>query len=205
MNFAHQHLMSAVKLALKVRDIEVQNIDTPWDGSTFFEDLMACSTGTIMTTVAALEAFLGELQFEPETRFNAERHFLIECFKLVEWKPIVERVKFFATINGRSPPDMGRRPGQDIRALIDLRNALVHFEPEWFGQQEQHRKLSTKLQNKFSKCKWLSDDPIFPRAWASYSCCKWAVNSMRDFIIAYATANNWECSFLKSATYFQLP
>jgi hypothetical protein len=113
----------------------------------------------------------------------------------VNWKPVIEKAIYLSLLNRRSPPDMSRRPGQDVTALIDLRNALVHFRPEWSDDNKTHRKLSKRLEKRFQHNAWLSNEPIFPRAWVSYSCCKWAIESVRKFVLQYATSNGWPCAF----------
>jgi hypothetical protein len=143
-----------------------------------------------------LEAFLAEIQFEPSIHFPQHRsEFIEECFRLCERQPILQRFTFLAMLNGRSGPSLGSSPGQDVNLLIKLRNALVHYQPAWQGESRPHEALNVQLSNRFEKCAWLRDEGVFPRAWVSYSCCKWAVDSVREFVIEYATANAWPCGF----------
>jgi hypothetical protein len=71
---------------------------------------------------------------------------------------------------------------QNADALIKLRNAVVHFKPEWFDEQDKHDKLSRLLAYKFQQTPFLKPEPIFPRAWASHSFAAWAILSTASFI-----------------------
>jgi hypothetical protein len=204
MNFANSHLVGANHLALVVQQIEISNAGNPWGD--FYEPMLANASAVIMLTVASLEAFLAELQFEPEARFSTQSPELKdEFFELIDRRPIPDRFCLLAMLNGRPKPDFGRRPGQDVATLIDLRNALVHYDPEWSDEKGKHSSLSARLAYKFDRCAWLPDEPLFPRAWVSYSCCQWAVKAVRDFVLEYARDNGWAHMFEKLAQRISLP
>ena len=70
---------------------------------------------------------------------------------------------------------------QSVDALVRLRNALMHFKPEW--EPAKHKQLSSELRNFFEPSEFLANDPgLFPRAWASHDCTTWALNSVLSFI-----------------------
>ena len=71
---------------------------------------------------------------------------------------------------------------QNVDALIKLRNAVVHFHPEWFDAQDKHDKLSRQLAYKFERSAFLAGEPLFPRAWASGSFVVWALKTTVEFI-----------------------
>ena len=71
---------------------------------------------------------------------------------------------------------------QNVEALIKLRNAVVHFRPEWFDEQDKHDKLSRQLIHKFKLSRFLRHEPLFPRAWASGSFAVRALKSTVDFL-----------------------
>jgi hypothetical protein len=83
------------------------------------------------------------------------------------------------------PFDCGAKPYQDVAALIELRNGLVHFKPEWFDQQEAHAKLSKTLAKKVEPSPFLVSEPLFPRAWAGSSCTIWAVRSVSQLMVEF--------------------
>lgn len=80
--------------------------------------------------------------------------------------------------------DEGRNPFQDAKSLIDLRNALSHFKPEWVqanvgnGDQAELHSLERKLTGKFPLNPFLQDArPLFPTKCMSHGCAKWAVHA----------------------------
>jgi hypothetical protein len=61
-------------------------------------------------------------------------------------------------------------PVDNAVALIDLRNAVVHFRPEWSDERlVEHDELSTNLDGKFNHSAFFPDEPMFPSAWAPCS------------------------------------
>jgi hypothetical protein len=85
--------------------------------------------------------------------------------------------------------EKGKNPFQDAKVLIDLRNALVHFKPEWViadtgrvDQSDLHI-LEKELKNKFALNPFLRDArPLFPTLCMSHGCAKWAVDSAVTFV-----------------------
>src|SRR4030042_6422907 len=66
--------------------------------------------------------------------------------------------------------------------LIKVRNALVHFKPEWLGEQEEHDKISNRVRGKFTLSPFLGkNDPIFPMRCMTHGFADWAVRSSLEF------------------------
>jgi hypothetical protein len=78
--------------------------------------------------------------------------------------------------------DLGAAEIQGMDGLIRLRNAVVHFKPEWFEEQTRHAKLSGQLHYKFEGSPFLPGERLFPRAWASHSFAVWALRSTVGFL-----------------------
>ncbi len=91
------------------------------------------------------------------------------------------------TVRKNKKLDFSHTKVQNIDALIKLRNAVIHFRPEWSDQQDKHNKLSKQLKNKFQQSPFLSDEPIFPLAWASASFASWALCSTVAFLEYFYT------------------
>lgn len=203
--FASHHLRGARAAAMRIRAVEDAN-----QGAAFgphFEPIMFDSTAVVIGAVAALDAFIGEIQFAPERSFPAQPlAFARTCMELVSRKPTLVRLSVLAQLAGKAPPDFGRYPGQAVRALIELRNELVHYEPEWTGEQTSHAKLGTMIKQYAVPSPFLpSTDPLFPYRWMSYGSAKWAVESVRDFALETATANGWICPYADHPEWFELP
>lgn len=93
----------------------------------------------------------------------------------------------------RDPFNRGEAPYQDVKLLVTLRNAIVHFEPEWLPawsgqlpQEEQHR-FERALKGRFEESPFYSSSqPYFPRRCLSAGCAKWAIDSAWAFSRAFA-------------------
>jgi hypothetical protein len=110
--------------------------------------------------------------------------------KVLERQEILEKFEFALLLGEKPSINKGAAPYQDVKIVIDLRNALVHFKPEWDTQADRHLKLSRKLQNKFHPSPFLNDDLIFPRRWATHGCMRWAVQTCLDFAAEFERLSN---------------
>ena len=89
---------------------------------------------------------------------------------------------------------------QNADALIKLRNAIIHFRPEWFDDQKEHEKLSKVLRGKFRASPFLPGEPLFPRAWASRAFTERALRSTVAFLEHFYGASSIECPITKWKT-----
>lgn len=99
-----------------------------------------------------------------------------------EFKRVLEKYELTLRLKKLDEFKKGDDIYRNIDLLIQLRNALVHFKPEWDNEQKEHVKLSNKLRGRFQGSPFLNDGRLFPRAWASYGCCVWAIESTIAFI-----------------------
>lgn len=204
--FAAHHLRGACHAAMRIRAIEEVNRGAAFGPQ--FEPVMYYSTSVVISAVAALDAFIGEIQFEPDRSFSGQAPaFVTTCMELVARKPTIARLNVLSQLAGKASPDISRYPGQAVRALIELRNELVHYEPEWTGEQTSHAKLSTVIKPWAVASPFLPDtDPLFPYRWMSYGSAKWAIESVRDFVTELAAANGWRSVYTgKHADWYELP
>jgi hypothetical protein len=83
--------------------------------------------------------------------------------------------------------DRGAQPYQDVRHLIELRNALMHYEPKDVvspprNQQERH-KFEKALKGRFPKNPFMGrGNAFYPDKCLGHGCAAWAVGSSVDFI-----------------------
>ena len=181
-NLSVTHILSAAMFSRAVGAIETANADKAFGD--FWEDMQANATATILTSVAALESYANELFVDhaevfPELRFDI----MAKLWELYEQKPILEKYDFALLLRQGDAFVRGASPHQDIAALIKLRNALVHYKPEWSNEQIEHAKVSNALNNKAVKSSYFSRaDSLFPSAWVSHGTTCWAVNSVISYI-----------------------
>ena len=180
-NLAVQHLLAAARFSRDVGRPEEVHRGAQFDA--FWESIFHPAIACTLTTVASLEAYANELFSDRNTLFPGYSPELIHnLWETYEQKPILEKFEFALLLLRKPKMDRGARPYQDIKVLIELRNALTHFKPEWMNETEEHPKISTKLKHKISGSPFLPQSEIlFPRRWAGHSCTSWAVSSAITF------------------------
>ena len=180
-NLALHHLFAACRLSARVKQIEAENAGQPF--GEFWEEILQCSLGVAMLSVAALESYANEMYFEGavlKPGINAAA--AAELSEIVDKEQILRKYAIALAITSAKRMDMGTSNVQNAAVLIRLRNAVVHFRPEWFDDQDEHGKLSKQLASKFQPSPFLPNEPIFPRAWASHSFTVWALKSTVAFL-----------------------
>jgi hypothetical protein len=182
MNLSVQHLLSACLFSRQVRALEEQNIGKPFGA--FWQDILAHATASMFLSVASLESYVNEVFVHHDTLLPAVRtEILVKRWRTHERKPLLDKVDLALLLVGGGSVDREVRPAQDVVLLIQLRNALIHFKPEWFDEQKEHAKLSDRLAGRFAPSSFFQmGEPIFPRAWATHACTAWAVRSAKEFI-----------------------
>jgi hypothetical protein len=150
----------------------------------FWEDIQSNAIGSILASVAGLEAYINEIFVDHDKVFpDIRQDVMKELWKLYEQKKTLEKYDFALVLREGKRFDRGRSPYQDIAVLIDLRNALTHFKPEWGNEHNKHAKLSKAMKNKAARSPFFPDsEALFPRAWASHGTTRWAVDSVVSFV-----------------------
>lgn len=182
MNLSLHHLFAACRFTARIGEVEQQNSNQPFGD--FWEEILQNALGVATLTVASLESYANELYFEG----NAISPVLnpaaaAECLKVVNRKSILQKYSLVLAIRAKKPLALGEKHVRNVHALVKLRDAVVHFRPEWFGEQREHDKLSRRLRQKFDASPFLpAEEPLFPRAWASHSFAQWALRSTVRFL-----------------------
>ncbi len=86
---------------------------------------------------------------------------------------------------GHEPMDKGQEPYRSADGLMRLRNALVHFRPEWDDDLKEHRSLEQRLSQLFPVSA-LADRAKgqmvwFPKKCLGAGCAEWAIESAVRF------------------------
>ena len=185
-NLALHHLFAACRFAARIGEIERQNRSQPF--GSFWEEILQNSLGVATLSVACIEGYANEFYFEfyfePSAiapGLNPAATDLVA--ELLDKESILRKFSAALTFRSGKPLDLGVTPVQNVDALIKLRNAVVHFRPEWFEEQDRHEKLSKILRCKFNASPFfLPEEPFFPRAWASHDFATWALKSSVAFL-----------------------
>ncbi len=184
-NLSVPHLLSAAFFSRRVGELEAEHSGKEF--GEFWSDIFASATATVFASIAALESYANELFIDHEKVFpELKPQIMAKLWELYEQKPPLEKFEFALVLKSRGSLDRGAKPYQDVAALVRLRNALIHFKPEWFSQQEEHAKLSAALRTVATLSPFLQGtEPLFPRGWASHATVVWAVRSVFDFIVEF--------------------
>lgn len=162
----------------------------------------ACVLGAVFLSTAALEATANELfsdaaetagsrvaHLTPETRELMSRLWEKGIPRTARYK-ILEKYDIALTLMRKDPLDVSKYPYQDAKALVTLRNALIHFEPSWqlhdTGQGIPAEKTSSfekALKGKFAVNPLAgAGNPYYPDKLLGHGCAAWAVGCTISFI-----------------------
>ncbi len=199
-NFSGPHLSSAALFSWKVGDIEDQHKDDEF--GSFFEEIRSYSMACVISSVASLEAYANEIFIDHKEYFpEIDERIVVKFWELYEQKSILDKYSFVLFLKDKGEFNKGESPYQDIAALIKLRNALVHFKPEWDDQQNIHKTVASKLLGRFEPTKFMGLlEPLFPKRWSSSGCTKWAVRSVIDFVTVFDEMAGFHSKIKKQAS-----
>lgn len=130
-NFAWQHMKAATTFRDRLKDLELGNVCQAF--GEFFIDIRSYAAASIMMTVASVEALINELMVAPGALGD-----LVTPKELwgsngkggILRRPVIDRYKVALKKLACSPIDGSAEAGE-MQLVVDLRNALTHFEPTW--------------------------------------------------------------------------
>lgn len=182
MNLGVHHLFAACRAVARIGQAEKDNAGKPF--GEFWEPILHDSLVVATTTVASLESYANELYFEGKfigTQISAQAS--RELGDLIDQKSLLRKFSTALAFRSDKQLDFGTASVQNVDALINLRNLIVHYRSEWSHQQGPHQKLSNQLKYKFEPSPFLPEhEPLFPKGWASHSFGCWAVWSTYAFM-----------------------
>ncbi len=182
MRFAVQHLMAAAEFSRSVGRLERTHQGE--ELGPFFDEILWNATACILCSVASLEAYANEFFIDRGKNLpDLPEPAIGKLWEYAEKSRILEKFNLALHLKGRDLFEPGKNPYQNANVLIELRNALTHFKPEWEWEQKgAHSKLSDKLSHMFKPSRFLKGNArLFPMGWASHSCTRWAVRTTVDF------------------------
>jgi len=187
-NFALQHLKAAATFRDQVVAIESQSASQSF--GPFFEDIRSYGSACIMSAAASLEALINEFFITPEGPLRRQLSNFESDFwgrkKGIAGKPTLEKYQLALEMLGQPKVDEHLTLYRDVWALIQFRNALVHYKPTWDPDRKRIVELKEVLADKY----YLSP---FPDSGADFvtmrsmsaDCMRWVVSTtvafMREF------------------------
>lgn len=202
------HILAAAYFARQCLNIELRRDEASqkYDDDSAIEH-RALVMASIASSVSFIEAAINEIFADAADKQHKSEHIkqldqetqdLLASLWEVESYPRAASTldKYQAALKLAKKPilEKGKKPFQDVKILIELRNALVHFKPEWVVadtggvNQADLNILENKLKNKFPLNPFLKDArPLFPTRCMSHGCAKWAVISAITFAERFYT------------------
>jgi hypothetical protein len=192
-NFSGHHMLSAAHFARQSAIIEKNDSDEITDE--LRAEHRAYVTGAIVVSVASLEATINEVFISARDNDSLFKGFDPTIPKVLakfwDWyivkrRPsILEKYLLILDVANKEAFDREKSPYQEVGDLIQLRNALVHYKPEWDTDLKNHKKIEDRLEkrlktriNPFSH----ANDAFFPKKCLGHGCAEWAVQSSIKFI-----------------------
>lgn len=171
----------------------------------FFEDIFPHASACVFMCVASMEAYANESIYWKK-QDNAQcippqAEALWEC---IDKMNLLEKFSTLLALEASSRFNKGESVYDNVSTLIALRNALVHFKPEFDTEADKHETLSRKLAGKFAPSPFLINEPLlFPIKWASSSATKWTLVSCAKFLTEFERLANFSSSPRARASKFQ--
>jgi hypothetical protein len=199
--FSLQHLKAAALFTRKSHEIERKYAG--YDEGLISEHRIYV-TGALFFVVAFLEATVNELYSdagEPTggilAPLNKEKVKELNRAwtetsgrKTVRFAPLLKKYQTALVLTGVEEMDLGRRPAQDVSTIIEIRDYLVHYKPEWISAELQHKDPNTvsydwasALRGRFPLNPLMGGgSPFFPMQVLSHGCASWAVTEALTFL-----------------------
>ncbi len=184
-SFSKQHLSAAKLFATLAAQIESRAELT---GSEWSEH-RAYVTGAVVFSTAFLESSINEFFLEAldmnRDNFGGlsdqQIAVLAELWDTVEQQQVLGKYQVALAACGKTRFDKGTDPFQGADGLVKIRNALIHYRPEWDNEQKEHKKLKERLSGRFALNKhgaglW------FPHQCLGAGCAAWATNQAESFM-----------------------
>ncbi len=183
-NFAWQHLKAATIFRDRVFALEDEHLKEPL--GLFFEEVRSYASACLMSSAASLEALINELFIAHDGQLRSQLQDFEKKFwgkSGIESKSILKKYQLALQMLGVTALDEHIPPFRDAWAVIELRNALVHYKPTWDPDRQRKVELIEVLDGRFT----LSP---FPDAGADFvsmkcmsgGCTKWAVAATLSFM-----------------------
>jgi hypothetical protein len=149
---------------------------------------------SILSSVGFLEASINEVfasasfdNLEVGGRLSAdERGRLTEAADMIANNRLLDRFRLTLLLLGKASFDIGAEPYQDAATLVNLRNELVHYKPQFrtgsAGSREESKWIKGLQGKGFSVNPFTGTaNPFFPDKCLSHGCTVWAWNAALTF------------------------
>jgi hypothetical protein len=197
-DFASQHLLAARLFRGHLERLE----DEHRTFGPFFEEVRSYGSAAIMSATAALEALINELFLAHDGRLRAQ---LADDFELKFWghkakgidgierMSILDKYQCALAWLDQEPMNEHTSPYRDAWALIELRNALVHYKSTWDPERRRNIELRDVLTGRFQLSPFPDDGADFvSMKCMSAGCGIWATATVVALVREFYLRTNLE-------------
>lgn len=177
-NLAAWHIIAAAQFSRRSGQIESKYAGEPFGD--FFQEIASNVMASVLFSVAALEASANEIFKDSHTTIIEQPMELTQELwnSFGQNASILDKYDLALLLKGKQKLTQGTAVYQNAANLISLRNALVHFKPEWSHKQTTHKTIRNKLTGRFPLSPFIpSTDTFFPKKCMSHGCAEWSVNT----------------------------
>jgi hypothetical protein len=193
--YSHYHIVAAAFFARQSAQLEREHRDNDTVPSEILSQHRAYVTGCLFSVASFLEAQINEIftdaaddQRDKIHRLGDRIYLFAEMWKLgiprTASYSILEKYEIALALAEKEQLDHGAAVYQDVKLLIRLRNALIHYEPtSSTSTAEGSQKLEKQFFGKFLLNPLTGrKTPFFPERCLGHGCTKWAVESSVSFV-----------------------
>jgi len=147
--------------------------------------------GAVIAAVASMESYINEVYLDAVEKILRTfkgldpriPELLAELWLTMERAPILHKYQVALIASGKPKFNRGQPPYQGADSLIKLRDALVHYKPEWDTDQRIHRNIEHRLRSGFKLNPFApTNAAFFPKRCLGHGCAQWAVATSLQFI-----------------------
>jgi hypothetical protein len=190
-NLSFQHIRSAAYLAGECADLEPGNAFPAPEPITIRHT--AAAMGAVISSVCAIEASINEFHLDALDRnegrlgrAGASATLVEQLWDTVERQSILRKYQWVLSLARCEPFVRGEQPYQAAADLIELRDALVHFKPEWSHTPQRNENLERRLGGKFPLNPMAAPGQFFiPYRCLGAGCARSAVRGALAFIDSF--------------------
>lgn len=196
-NLAHIHLNSArifIDFAIAIDNDPHYKNSVPQN---VINSYMSYVSSAIICSIAALESTINQFMVDSSNKLSISPHkdddSIFKKFKRLNKKENLLKqlnnipnvmlkydVAFFLL---KKKFITHNKLKEDVGYLVDIRNALVHFTPEWDNALEKHWCLEKSRKNRFTDSGFYDSKALFfPYRCLSVSCAYWSHKTATSFI-----------------------
>ena len=186
-SFQREHLLAASYFVAMAKRIESRGAAAV--GAEGMTRHRASVTGAIVSSVAFLESSINELYLEFQragddgTAIPTRAHTQLErLWPRADGAPLMRRYQVALQSVDAERFNERRSTYKNVERLLELRDALVHHQPERHDERQRHQSLQRRLRSCFSpntllgpRARW------FPDLCLGAGCATWALRSVEAF------------------------